>query len=382
MVSDTSDNASKQEEPSLDLDMVSRYFAHGLVFYFLMVLSNFILVLLFVVVIVLLSLAGIFVWLGVAFLVWGHINGLLCDRIWHFKVRVHWMSQVGQGFVMFIILLVSEAPVLVLGIGLGMTGVPLVVPLAIEITAYSFLYGAVGKAVGIRFVEPQEGLEAELAEEEVQVGKLFFAPPERPWNVIAAILAIVIFVVWTSRSGLEPLVSTFVAGTYAVLALASTRFKHSAITLEESPEYIVLKLSRSGVCWRYLVYAILGSAIPLLLPWFVLNNSVLNSPLPAQSIMIFAMVVYIMIIPILPTLSFIPRLPILKTTLSLSYNPSVQQVADVQLNVNPLDGYWYDHRNDIDLRSQVESSALEYITQHLEIKSSQVSRITRGVSNV
>jgi hypothetical protein len=370
MVSDTSDSASKQEEPSLDLDMVSRYFAHGFVFYCLMVVSNFILVLMLLVIVLMLSLAGIIVWFGVAFLVWGYVNGLLCDWIWHFKVRVHWMSLVGQGFVMFIILLVSEAPVLVLGIGLGMTGVPLVVPLAFEITAYSFLYGVVGKAVGIRFVEPEEGLKAELAKEEVQVGKLFFSPHEWPWSVIAAILAIVIFVVWTSRSGLDPLVCTFIAGTYAVLALVSTRFKHNAITLEVSPECVVLKMSRSGVSWRYLVYAILGSAIPLLLPWFVLVNSVQDSPLPAQSIMIFAMVVYIGIIPVIPALSNSSNLPILKTRMTLSYSITDQQVSDVHLNVNPLDGYWYDHRNDTDLQSEVESAAVEYITQHLEVESS------------
>lgn len=211
---------------------------------------------------------------------------------------------------------------------------------------------------------------AESLEEKTQIGTLFFAPKDWPLNIIAAVLAIVIFVAWTSRSGLDPIVSTFAVCTYVVLALLSTRFKYNIITMDRSSEYIIVNLKRSGVSWRYLLYAILGAAIPILLPWFVLNTSVLNSSLPAESLMIFAMIIYIMIIPVVPTVSCISRLPYLKTTLSLSYDLAAQQFTDVQLNVNPLDGHWYDCRTDLDLRSEIERTALEYITQHLDVKSS------------
>lgn len=211
---------------------------------------------------------------------------------------------------------------------------------------------------------------AESLEEKSQIGTLFFAPKDWPWSVIAAVLAIVIFVVWTSRSGLDPLVSTLAVCTYAVVALISTRFKYNTITMDRSSDYVILNLRRSGVSWKYLLYAILGAAIPILLPWFVVNSSVLDSSLPAESLMILGMVVYIVIVPIIPTLSCIPGLPILKTSLSLSCDLAEQQIADLQMNVNPLDGYWYDNRDDIDLRMEIGIYALEYITQHLDIKSS------------
>ncbi len=210
----------------------------------------------------------------------------------------------------------------------------------------------------------------ESLDEKSQIGTLFFAPKDWPWNVLAAVLAIVIFAAWTSRSGLDPFVSTFAVCTYAVLALISTRFKYNTITMDRSSDYIILNLNRSGVSWRYLLYAVLGAAIPILLPWFVLNTSVLDSSFPAESLMILAMIIYTMIIPVVPTLSRIPKLPFLKTTLSLSYYPVAEQFADVQLNVNPLDGYWYGHRDDKDLWNEIEHTALEYITQRLDVKSS------------
>ncbi len=209
---------------------------------------------------------------------------------------------------------------------------------------------------------------AESLEAKSEIGTLFFAPKDWPWNIIAAVLAIVIFVVWTSRSGLDPFVSTFAVCAYAVLALISTRFKYHTITMDRSSDYVILSFRRSGVSWKYLLYAILGAAIPILLPWFVLNTSVLNSSLPAESMMIFGMVVYMVIVPIIPALSCIPRLAILKTTLSLSYDFTEQQVANLQMNVNPLDGYWYDNRNDMGLRMEIGRSAVEYITQRLDIK--------------
>ena len=211
---------------------------------------------------------------------------------------------------------------------------------------------------------------AESLEEKSQVGSIFFVPKDWPWNVIAAVLAIVIFVVWTSRSGLDPFASTLVVCTYTVLALLSTRFKYNTITMDRSSDYVILNLRRSGVSWKYLLYAILGAAIPILLPWFVVNTSVLDSSLPAESLMIFGMVVYIVIVPIVPTLSCISGLPVLKTTLSLSYDLTEQQIADLQMNVNPLDGYWYDNRDNIGLRMEIGKSAIEHITHRLDIKSS------------
>lgn len=152
MISDGPETVSIHDQFS-GLDKIGRYFVHGLVFSILMTASTVVLTFLLLMFVVLASFLGFIIWFGVVFLVWGLINGKMCSWLWHFDVRQHWMSLIGHGFVLFIVLLILELPATFLGIGLPTTGTVYIAVYIIRLVAYAFIDGMVGKAIGNMFAE-------------------------------------------------------------------------------------------------------------------------------------------------------------------------------------------------------------------------------------
>jgi hypothetical protein len=107
---------------------------------------------------------------------------------------------------------------------------------------------------------------------------------------------------------------------------------------------------------------VLGAAIPLLLAWFVLHNSVLDSSDLAEYVMLVAMLLYIGIIPLTPAFAN-SQLRILKTTLLAKVDLDSYEFLQLEMEINPLDGYWYENRDDPDfidaLRSVIVSTLNE-----------------------
>ncbi|MFW9920477.1 MAG: hypothetical protein ACFFED_12815 [Candidatus Thorarchaeota archaeon] len=201
-------------------------------------------------------------------------------------------------------------------------------------------------------------------------GAFFFNPPSSLWPLLSALLAIVLFSAWSTRSGLDFVVSIIVIAVYSILALWSTRFNYGRLVITEDGTHLLLEFKKPGFSWKYLFYSLLGSAIPILLPWFVLANSVTETPEITQSIMIIAMVLYVLIIPVLPSLANIPNLSILKTKLHSSYDLESQKIDDFDLQIHELDRFWYSFREDEEVIQQVRNTLLKMFQEHLEVNSS------------
>ena len=115
-----------------------------------------------------------------------------------------------------------------------------------------------------------------------------------------------------------------------------------------------------------LFQALLGAAIPLLLPWFVLTSAVSNSDVFSNMLMILGMIIYIGIVPLIPSLASLSSVSILKTRVEADFDESNSTLSNVRIAVNPLDGIWYSLRDSPELSSQIENLILEFIQSQIQ----------------
>lgn len=192
-------------------------------------------------------------------------------------------------------------------------------------------------------------------------GDCFFTPPEDTWGILSAIFAIVLFSAWASRSGLELTISIVIIASYSILSIIVTRFKFKQLNITQDQHRGKLDFIRSGLSWKYLFYCLLGSAIPILLPWFVLSNSIQGMPEISRVIMIIAMLILIGIHPIAPAIANNPRLPFLKTRLSIEYDQESSSIVNHDLQIHHLDGYWFSHQDDTAFLDALWSTSIALI---------------------
>lgn len=196
------------------------------------------------------------------------------------------------------------------------------------------------------------------------IAQFFFDPKELYWSVIAVLVSISIFSVWTLRSSFGFTTTIILIPIYSAISLITIRFKFRKTHVVREDKHTIFTFRRNGVSWKSVVQALLGAAIPLLLVWFVLFNSVPDSKEPADFIMLIAMLIYIGIVPITPALSAIPRLNILKTTATARVDVENSKILDFELKINPMDGYWYEHREDPEFTDAIKEAILTYLNEN------------------
>lgn len=197
------------------------------------------------------------------------------------------------------------------------------------------------------------------------VSNQFFDADESFWPYMAVLLAIVILSLWTLRSAFDFIYSTLIIICYSIVCLVSTRFKMREISLESGHDSLKFTFIRSGVSWKTMVQVLSGAAIPILLPWFVLSSSIPNSSALADFLMLIAMIIYIGLVPLAPSLASISRISLLKTMVIAEYDQATSTFLDFQIVVNPLDGHWFEIRNNPDFISHVEDLVSEFISSQI-----------------
>ncbi|MDF1538969.1 MAG: hypothetical protein P1Q69_08700 [Candidatus Thorarchaeota archaeon] len=198
------------------------------------------------------------------------------------------------------------------------------------------------------------------------MGNRFFDQNESYWPYMAALLAIVIFSMWALRSAFGPMTSTVIIIFYAIVCLLSTRFRMQNISLDNVQDSVNFIFIRSGVSWKTIVQALLGAALPLLLPWFVLTSSISDSTVLADLVMLIGMVIYIGLVPLAPALASISRIDILKTKVVADFDTTTSTFLNFEIDVNPLDGFWFAIQHDSKFVSQIRLLVSEFILSQLE----------------
>jgi len=211
--------------------------------------------------------------------------------------------------------------------------------------------------------ENEEKVESEDNGTSTSDGEKFFDPPETTWFLFTIVLAGILFSFWTIRAEIEGTLMIVVISIYVISTALVTQFPYREGKIETAEDKTLFIFHRSGVSWKLLVDAILGSAVPILLIWFVFHSSASTNPELSRIIMLVAMLCYVFMVPILPLLGSLKQVGILKTKLVAELDSSRSEVLSLTLEVNPLDGYWFQHRDDSKLLDSIQTAILSVLSE-------------------
>lgn len=95
---------------------------------------------------VMLTVAGLFIGLiislAILFYLIGGLNAVLTDLLWSFQVKTRWVNLLGQGFVLFFVLLLAHMPAFVVS-----SAVPNLLMNGVLFIVYAFVDGFIAKQV-------------------------------------------------------------------------------------------------------------------------------------------------------------------------------------------------------------------------------------------
>ncbi|MFW9851155.1 MAG: hypothetical protein ACFFF4_18665 [Candidatus Thorarchaeota archaeon] len=200
-----------------------------------------------------------------------------------------------------------------------------------------------------------------------EIAQFFFDPVYSYWPYLAVLVAISISSIWLLRVSFDMLTTVLIIFFYSIISLITTRFRYRKIETEQVDGHIVFSFRRGGVSWKILLQALLGAAIPILLAWFVVYNSILDSTEIAELIMVVASLLYIGIIPLTPALAAIPSLNLLKTEVFAKIDIAAKEFVSFNLEINPLDGYWYENREEPELIESIQRIILAILGEQKSI---------------
>jgi hypothetical protein len=178
------------------------------------------------------------------------------------------------------------------------------------------------------------------------LGFRFFENDERNWSIFATLIAVVLFIQWTFRSGLALELILLSCASYTIAALAVTQLGGQFLSITQDGELTHFLYLRSGISWRLMLNALLGMALCFLIAWFPFASNSMTDPALGQLVMLVAMLFTVLLLPITPLLASIPQLPIMKTRVEAVVVDGVVDPDSLVLAINPLDVLWYSKRQE------------------------------------
>ncbi len=94
--------------------VLAKYFVHGLAFSVIMIFLVFFWVILLAFLVVVGAFIGLIIGFTVFLFILGGLNSFLTENIWSISTSTGWMSLLGHGFVLFIALIISHIPSIVI----------------------------------------------------------------------------------------------------------------------------------------------------------------------------------------------------------------------------------------------------------------------------
>ncbi|MHA1904903.1 MAG: hypothetical protein ACXADL_09905 [Candidatus Thorarchaeota archaeon] len=187
-----------------------------------------------------------------------------------------------------------------------------------------------------------------------EIGSYFFRKEETFWKPFGQFLAFLLFQIWSIRSGIDALLSIFLGISYVAALLFSNLISYETIRTEETEESADVVYCRSGVSWKFLSEALLGSALAFATISFFVINSFVDNPELGSISMALAMVFTLLIIPITPLIADTPRFNILKTTVNAKINLHLRRIESATFGISRFEVKWYSEIEDPELKSAIQ----------------------------
>lgn len=136
--------------------MVAKYFVHGAAYSLLMLVLAVVWAFLIVFMVILGSIVGLIASLAVLFMMVGWLNAQISQYIWKIDVKQQWLSLLGHGFLLFIVMLIASIPSWIIEV--MMSSADLITYLMYSIVSfivYSLINGYIAKHVAEVFPDDE-----------------------------------------------------------------------------------------------------------------------------------------------------------------------------------------------------------------------------------
>ena len=95
--------------------MVAKYFVHGTVYSLLMLVLVVVWALLMIIMVVFGSIIGLVASFAILFIMIGWLNAQISQYIWKIEMKLNWLSLLGHGLLLFIVIAIAGIPSMIIG---------------------------------------------------------------------------------------------------------------------------------------------------------------------------------------------------------------------------------------------------------------------------
>jgi len=124
------------------LNILLKYFLHGVSFSFLRLVLAIVWTIIAVALVFIGFIIGLIIGFLVLFYIIGGINAVLTDLIWGVSIKTDWKSLLAHGFVLFILLIIAAIPQFIIS-----SVVPSLATKIVMFIIYCFIDGFIAKSV-------------------------------------------------------------------------------------------------------------------------------------------------------------------------------------------------------------------------------------------
>lgn len=196
-------------------------------------------------------------------------------------------------------------------------------------------------------------------------GAWFLRTSRRQDGVLAIVVSGALLYIWTSRLLWDyalPVAGIGVLG--GALVVFGVTGQETRIDSSDASTHLVY--SRTGVSQNVIIQALLGSALIYSMAYFLVINVVIGSVVPGQIIVTLAIVTTAVLYPILPLLSSLRVVPILKTSVVV-HDVGFGTLVIERLVISVLDIAWAGKEHDDGLLLSILDRFHDLITNHAEL---------------
>ena len=182
-------------------------------------------------------------------------------------------------------------------------------------------------------VEKQE-LEELLLQQSTTLSNWLHSKSEL-WAEFSSIFALFLFVIWSVRFVFDLVAWVFLVDLYTLGILVAIRKSNYHTSFQESNGKQRITFMKPGIAWKRITDSVVGLAIISSAFVYMFSNALPTNPEFVSLIYTLTLIIHVLIIPVVPVLSRINSLPILKSKITVLYTNV--EIISITPEIHPLD---------------------------------------------
>jgi Na+/H+-translocating membrane pyrophosphatase len=186
----------------------------------------------------------------------------------------------------------------------------------------------------------------------------YLTKKNRIMAAFSAILSILLFTIWTIRSGLDFLIGLVLVTSHGISSVIVASSDYRGID-EVGKKHLVFR--KSAISWKFVTDALIGLGLSFFFLWFVFASNEANSQIVGQLVMLAAMICTVIVMPIFPLLGLIPTLGIMKSKITAQTSNDYSSIIELDVHIHPLDNEGMKLSHMESFNSTVKTLMLEFL---------------------